>query len=309
MGSNTSQVRVSDVGAAFLQRQQAALLVVGSGSTATVLVNIHSSESVVLKDFSEEWLRDREQEAYARVQLAKGETYDPFVFNVCRLATVHTTPMEHHPFPLCITPACPLGTLEHYLAHSSTLDPVAVDHLCNDVLTGMNTLHTAGVLHLDIKSDNILVAVAEDTDADARVRALHADLGLWEPAPPGPESTSHYLLEHTRDSYYHHPQPRMQISEKADEFAALWVLLEIVDSKLFRYSHTMSHTGFPSETNNVWQRVSRHCRSIHGRQKRDIAKKGECGSCECSDGRDCQAREAGGGEISARFGHDTSEMA
>lgn len=59
--------------------------------------------------------------------------------------------------PFLVTELAPWGTLRQYLKANSGLRGLQKIKFCRDVMNGMSELHLAGVIHGDLKLDNVLV--------------------------------------------------------------------------------------------------------------------------------------------------------
>jgi serine/threonine protein kinase len=65
--------------------------------------------------------------------------------------------MAEGSIPFLVTELAPGGTLRQFLLENTSLRGLQKIKLCRDVMNGMSELHLAGVIHGDLKLDNILV--------------------------------------------------------------------------------------------------------------------------------------------------------
>ncbi|KAI9764408.1 MAG: hypothetical protein M1840_008431 [Geoglossum simile] len=81
--------------------------------------------------------------------------------------------------PFLVTEYAPYGTIRQYLQHNTGLSGMRKWGLCRDVATGLEWLHCSGVVHGDLKLENVLVVPISSgkTVEDSEVVAKISDFG------------------------------------------------------------------------------------------------------------------------------------
>lgn len=101
------------------------------------------------------------------------------VYSIVKMLGYNWAPYED--FPSIVIEHAPHGTVDSYLKTRGkpvTLQAWAVIHgLCVDVAVGIEALHANGIIHGDIKPQNILVYEDQITDSDIRPTARLSDFG------------------------------------------------------------------------------------------------------------------------------------
>uniref|UniRef100_A0A0D9WXP1 Protein kinase domain-containing protein n=1 Tax=Leersia perrieri TaxID=77586 RepID=A0A0D9WXP1_9ORYZ len=137
---------------------------IASGCNSRVFRGIYAGQEVAVKLMRAAAEGDTDVEAHfdAEVTLLSRLGHHP---NVVRLVAA----CRERPVYCVITELMPRGTLTAYLREARSLPPEAVVRLALDVARGMAYLHSRGVVHRDLKPDNLLL--------DGEGRAKLADLG------------------------------------------------------------------------------------------------------------------------------------
>lgn len=76
-----------------------------------------------------------------------------------------------------MTEYAPYGTLRQYLTHNPDISGRKRLQLCRNVGSGLETLHTSGVFHGDLKLENVLVTLGKTTSGKDVTVARISDFG------------------------------------------------------------------------------------------------------------------------------------
>ncbi len=113
--------------------------------------------------------------------------------------------------------------LKHYIERRGPLPPSEARDIARQILEGLATIHRAGILHRDIKSQNVLI------DRDGRVRVT--DFGIAQ-AAVDPGLTSAGLAVGTAAYMAPEQAEAGQLSETTDIYAVGVVLYEMLTGRL-----------------------------------------------------------------------------
>jgi len=140
--------------------------------------------------------------------------------NVVRVVDVGIA-SDGRPFfamPLLVGPS-----LREVLRESTRLTPTRAARLVADVLDGLSAAHRAGVVHRDVKPDNVIVT----RGSSGRERAIVLDLGIAEVDDASDESTSFDVIG---TPTYLAPEQILgrSVDARTDVYAAATMLFEAI---------------------------------------------------------------------------------
>ena len=127
--------------------------VLGIGGTGNVNVAMHrlTKELVAIKSIKKERLRhgDNFLKLKQEVQIQRELIHDHL------LKQLEVIKTETH--YLIVTEFCPLGDLVDYIRQRKVLTESQAKQIFQQVMLGIDFMHSKGIVHLDIKLDNILM--------------------------------------------------------------------------------------------------------------------------------------------------------
>jgi serine/threonine protein kinase len=133
---------------------------------------------------------DAVRRLFAEVRIAR-KVMHPNVCRVLELGTHHRTGSNAETIPFLTMPLLTGETLAKRLERTGRLPPREALRILIEVATGLEAIHEVGVVHRDLKSDNIFIV----PDDEGKERALVMDFGLARALEaPSAASTSAGIL-------------------------------------------------------------------------------------------------------------------
>ncbi|WP_342320056.1 protein kinase domain-containing protein [Corynebacterium mayonis] len=154
----------------------------GGMSTVYRCVDTRLDREVAAKVMDERYVHDRTfRERFRREALAMAKLNHPNLVNVYDFSAEGDNPAQVFLIMELITG----GTLRELLAERGPMPPHAAAAVMRAVLTGLSLAHRRGMVHRDIKPDNVLI------NSDHSVKL--ADFGLVRAAADSPQSTDQII--------------------------------------------------------------------------------------------------------------------
>ncbi|HVM44373.1 MAG TPA: serine/threonine-protein kinase, partial [Candidatus Thermoplasmatota archaeon] len=161
LAERAARARRGPAGALPPEYRAVAVLPAGPTAYAVLAERAPSSQRVVVKVLRPEWrTNERVAAAFEREARLLAEIQHP---HVVRVIATHEQP------PTLVMEHAAGGSLAARVAADGPLPGPQVDRLAREILSGLAALHEKGIVHRDVKPENILF------DADGR--AMVADLG------------------------------------------------------------------------------------------------------------------------------------
>lgn len=146
--------------------------------------------------------------------------------NVCRVFEIHSTETPHGPIDFLTMEYLDGGTLANELRVRGALPPLEARDVAVQICAGVEAAHAQGLLHRDLKTNNVLLT----EDKQHRRRAVVTDFGLAQ-EPSADQGTDRGRVAGT--PAYLAPERRRGVpaSQASDIFALGVVLHELVSGR------------------------------------------------------------------------------